>query len=54
MCHAWYYQLHGLCCSFILKDTTKLIKQYVLGWVQSAECIIFIHFLLSLKRGDDG
>ena len=38
----------------IVKDTTELIKHYVLGRVQSPKCNVFIWFLLSLKRSDDG
>jgi hypothetical protein len=38
----------------VVKDTTKLMKHYVLGWVQSPKCNFSIKFLLSLKRRDDG
>jgi len=34
----------------ILKNTTKLIKHYVLGWVQSPKCNILFIFCYSLKE----
>jgi len=35
----------------IVKDTAKLIKHYVLGWVQSPKCNVFFYvFCYPLKE----